>query len=199
MATQQTSDLPLQAVSIRCGGCGAPFGVLPQPGQAICPYCQREQLVSAQMLGQLQQYQRAVQVQVAQAEAAVERAGAGQAFRRQNPTGRAKYVVIAVLVPQLLCVAVSLSSGIFHFPSQPTGTFLAYAFAATTFLVPLLWIKRRSTAQPAPPSALAMSRLRVACSNCGAVAEMVPGETAHRCPYCQTAIVASRGVIQHGV
>lgn len=198
MAAHLTSAPALQAISIRCDGCGGTFGVLPTPGQATCPYCQREQLVSAQMLGQLEQYGRAVHTEVAHAEAALDRASAGKAFRNAYQKGRHRYVYAASVISAVGCAGVSLLVGLFHVTTPQTGMVIAYAAAVVPFVV--LWgMARRSVPAPAPAPAVQLSNLRVACSNCGAVAEMVPGAAAHRCPYCQTAIVASRAVIQHGV
>jgi DNA-directed RNA polymerase subunit RPC12/RpoP len=198
MATHQASGAPLRAVSIRCNGCGAAFGVLPTPGQAQCPYCQREQLISPQMLAQFEQYGRAVQVEFAQAEAALDRAASGQAFRKHYPKRRAKYLATAVLTAQAGIGAVIVAQAQFHFLTPETATVIYY-IAVGVPVVLLLWVSRRRSSKPASTAPVEVSGLRVACSNCGAVAEMAPGAAAHRCPYCQTAIVASQVVMQSGV
>src|SRR6187402_2048651 len=98
MTTSSTPSAPLRAVAIRCDGCGATFGVLPTPGQARCPYCQREHAISPQLLGQLQRYGASVQVELAQADAALDRAGAQLEFRRRGGSEAFRQYISAVVM-----------------------------------------------------------------------------------------------------
>jgi hypothetical protein len=205
LASPRASSAPLQAISISCDGCGATFGVLPKQGRARCPHCQREHRISSSTLGQLEQYQSAAQVELAQVEAALDRVEAGRVFRQRNWLGSGKSLVVGFGIYQAATMAVVLLlSKLAILDAKAAGAVLAVSLVlvpivAVKYVLPRLHARSNRAFAPLSTAAPLLPRLRVACPTCGAVNEMPAGAASHRCQYCQTAIVASQVVMQHGM
>jgi predicted RNA-binding Zn-ribbon protein involved in translation (DUF1610 family) len=189
-------------LEITCRSCGSGIPVQALQPAVTCPYCGAEQIVDAEMLRQLRDYQDRVKARLDKAHADKNQAEAMDWWYGKMRYGSGKTIVISILLFMGLPVGLSLlfmlivNTGVL--PRQATGFMPIIIVAAIVLSLAgyYTWFysgRRKGT------KGVSLSETRMVCPNCGARNVLAPGQVLERCAYCGAMLVPSAKVIQRSL
>jgi len=191
---------PPEAATIRCGGCGASFGFVPQPGYTRCPYCAFDQPVPHELLANLQRYTQAVGGEYARANEAYQRAASFQQWAEDSDRAIPRLKIVIPLTSGfmfLVGLALQFAEQLGLSRQELGAVAIPLLVVLPIFMIGyIIWLYAGSG--PSARRARA-GHVAVACPNCGARSDLVVGQPAQVCGYCRTALVASAPVIDRGI
>jgi DNA-directed RNA polymerase subunit RPC12/RpoP len=184
----------------RCVRCGGTIDVMPASSSLRCPYCAHEQGLPPALHADLHRYGGTVARELSRADEAYARAAGWQQWSEQSQRAIPRLkLVIPLLSAVTLCGALAFPiSQALGFPPAQVGAVLTPLLVVPSFLL-FGYVLYVYSGPGVAAKRVAAGRVAVACPNCGAGGEMVPGTPGQVCGYCGSLRMASAPVMRRGI